>query len=91
MNNNSNVIPPDQSMLDDIEKTLNDDMKRIISWLQQLKYVKPLNFSHIVKNELLWSIAQTEEFHFESYKYYTQFITDRERRESGGCCSLVKN
>lgn len=29
----------DQSMLDDIEKTINEDMKRIISWLQQLKYV----------------------------------------------------
>uniref|UniRef100_A0A8C8LPL9 Mediator of RNA polymerase II transcription subunit 14 n=1 Tax=Oncorhynchus tshawytscha TaxID=74940 RepID=A0A8C8LPL9_ONCTS len=28
----------DQSMLDDIEKTINDDMKRIISWLQQLKF-----------------------------------------------------
>lgn len=27
----------DQSILDDIEKTINDDMKRIISWLQQLK------------------------------------------------------
>lgn len=27
----------DQSMLDDIEKTINDDMKRITSWLQQLK------------------------------------------------------
>ena len=31
------VVSPDQSMLDDIEKTINDDMKRIISWLQQLK------------------------------------------------------
>ncbi|XP_076011520.1 mediator of RNA polymerase II transcription subunit 14 isoform X3 [Genypterus blacodes] len=28
----------DQSMLDDIEKTINDDMKRITSWLQQLKF-----------------------------------------------------
>ncbi|KAJ8004670.1 hypothetical protein DPEC_G00138730 [Dallia pectoralis] len=28
----------DQSMLNDIEKTVNDDMKRIISWLQQLKF-----------------------------------------------------
>ncbi|XP_029113974.1 mediator of RNA polymerase II transcription subunit 14-like isoform X2 [Scleropages formosus] len=28
----------DQSMLDDIEKSINDDMKRIISWLQQLKF-----------------------------------------------------
>ncbi|XP_061679090.1 mediator of RNA polymerase II transcription subunit 14 isoform X3 [Syngnathoides biaculeatus] len=28
----------DQSMLDDIEKTVNDDMKRILSWLQQLKF-----------------------------------------------------
>ncbi|XP_061917691.1 mediator of RNA polymerase II transcription subunit 14 isoform X2 [Entelurus aequoreus] len=28
----------DQSMLDDIEKTVNDDMKRIVSWLQQLKF-----------------------------------------------------
>ncbi|KAM6986472.1 mediator of RNA polymerase II transcription subunit 14 isoform 2-T2 [Aplochiton taeniatus] len=28
----------DQSTLDDIEKTINDDMKRIISWLQQLKF-----------------------------------------------------
>uniref|UniRef100_A0A3P9JK16 Mediator of RNA polymerase II transcription subunit 14 n=1 Tax=Oryzias latipes TaxID=8090 RepID=A0A3P9JK16_ORYLA len=28
----------DQSMLDDIEKTINEDMKRIISWLQQLKF-----------------------------------------------------
>ncbi|XP_028993149.1 mediator of RNA polymerase II transcription subunit 14 isoform X2 [Betta splendens] len=28
----------DQSMLDEIEKTINDDMKRIISWLQQLKF-----------------------------------------------------
>ncbi|KAJ3591575.1 hypothetical protein NHX12_006708 [Muraenolepis orangiensis] len=26
----------DQHMLDDIEKTINDDMKRIVSWLQQL-------------------------------------------------------
>ena len=30
-------LSPDQSMLDDIEKTINDDMKRIVSWLQQLK------------------------------------------------------
>lgn len=30
-------LSPDQSILDDIEKTINDDMKRIISWLQQLK------------------------------------------------------
>lgn len=30
-------ISLDQSMLDDIEKTINDDMKRIVSWLQQLK------------------------------------------------------
>ncbi|XP_038140730.1 mediator of RNA polymerase II transcription subunit 14 isoform X2 [Cyprinodon tularosa] len=28
----------DQSMLDDIEKNINDDMKRILSWLQQLKF-----------------------------------------------------
>ncbi|XP_041115002.1 mediator of RNA polymerase II transcription subunit 14-like isoform X1 [Polyodon spathula] len=28
----------DQSTLDDIEKSINDDMKRIISWLQQLKF-----------------------------------------------------
>lgn len=28
-------------MLDDIEKTINDDMKRIITWLQQLKCVPP--------------------------------------------------
>uniref|UniRef100_A0A3B3VSJ1 Mediator of RNA polymerase II transcription subunit 14 n=1 Tax=Poecilia latipinna TaxID=48699 RepID=A0A3B3VSJ1_9TELE len=28
----------DQSMLDDIEKTVNDDMKRILSWLQQLRF-----------------------------------------------------
>ncbi|KAF3694623.1 Mediator of RNA polymerase II transcription subunit 14 [Channa argus] len=28
----------DQSMLDDIEKTINNDIKRIISWLQQLKF-----------------------------------------------------
>ncbi|KAK0132385.1 Mediator of RNA polymerase II transcription subunit 14 [Merluccius polli] len=28
----------DQSMLDDIEKTINDDMKRIAYWLQQLKF-----------------------------------------------------
>ncbi|XP_061735676.1 mediator of RNA polymerase II transcription subunit 14 isoform X2 [Nerophis ophidion] len=28
----------DQSMLDEIEKTVNDDMKRIGSWLQQLKF-----------------------------------------------------
>ncbi|XP_056902805.1 mediator of RNA polymerase II transcription subunit 14 isoform X1 [Takifugu flavidus] len=28
----------DQSMLDDIEKSINDNMKRIISWLQQLKF-----------------------------------------------------
>ncbi|KAL6101206.1 med14 [Pungitius sinensis] len=28
----------DQSMLDEIEKTVNDDMKRILSWLQQLKF-----------------------------------------------------
>ncbi|XP_034042041.1 mediator of RNA polymerase II transcription subunit 14 isoform X2 [Thalassophryne amazonica] len=28
----------DQSLLDDIEKNINDDMKRIISWLQQLKF-----------------------------------------------------
>lgn len=55
--NPSNVISPDQSMLDDIEKTLNDDMKRIISWLQQLKYVYPLNFSDIIRNELLWNCA----------------------------------
>uniref|UniRef100_A0A8B9LPT3 Mediator of RNA polymerase II transcription subunit 14 n=1 Tax=Astyanax mexicanus TaxID=7994 RepID=A0A8B9LPT3_ASTMX len=27
-----------QSMLDDIEKTINDDMKRIVTWLQQLKF-----------------------------------------------------
>lgn len=27
-------------MLDDIEKSINEDMKRITSWLQQLKYVK---------------------------------------------------
>lgn len=27
----------DQSMLDDIEKSINDNMKRILSWLQQLK------------------------------------------------------
>lgn len=31
------VFFKDQSMLDDIEKTINDDMKRILSWLQQLK------------------------------------------------------
>uniref|UniRef100_A0A4W5LT47 Mediator of RNA polymerase II transcription subunit 14 RM3 domain-containing protein n=1 Tax=Hucho hucho TaxID=62062 RepID=A0A4W5LT47_9TELE len=31
-------LSPDQSILDDIEKTINDDMKRIISWLQQLKF-----------------------------------------------------
>lgn len=43
----------DQSMLDDIEKTLNDDMKRIISWLQQLKYVQPFNFSIIIGNTFL--------------------------------------
>ncbi|XP_061580211.1 mediator of RNA polymerase II transcription subunit 14 isoform X1 [Cololabis saira] len=28
----------DQSMLDDIEKSINEDMKRITSWLQQLKF-----------------------------------------------------
>ncbi|KAG9348969.1 hypothetical protein JZ751_029286 [Albula glossodonta] len=28
----------DQSMLDDIEKSVNDDPKRITSWLQQLKF-----------------------------------------------------
>ncbi|XP_037136584.1 mediator of RNA polymerase II transcription subunit 14 isoform X2 [Syngnathus acus] len=28
----------DQSMLDDIEKTINDDTKRILSWLQQLRF-----------------------------------------------------
>lgn len=28
----------DQSMLDEIEKTINDDTKRITSWLQQLKF-----------------------------------------------------
>ncbi|XP_039601038.1 mediator of RNA polymerase II transcription subunit 14 isoform X1 [Polypterus senegalus] len=28
----------EQSTLDDIEKAINDDMKRIISWLQQLKF-----------------------------------------------------
>ncbi|XP_053732138.1 mediator of RNA polymerase II transcription subunit 14 isoform X1 [Synchiropus splendidus] len=28
----------DQSTLDDIEKTINDDMKRILSWSQQLKF-----------------------------------------------------
>ncbi|XP_033842585.1 mediator of RNA polymerase II transcription subunit 14 isoform X2 [Periophthalmus magnuspinnatus] len=28
----------DQSVLDDIEKNINDDMKRITSWLQQLKF-----------------------------------------------------
>ncbi|RXM31623.1 Mediator of RNA polymerase II transcription subunit 14 [Acipenser ruthenus] len=28
----------DLSTLDDIEKSINDDMKRIISWLQQLKF-----------------------------------------------------
>ncbi|KAJ7320642.1 hypothetical protein JRQ81_020153 [Phrynocephalus forsythii] len=28
----------DQQILDDIEKSVNDDMKRIISWLQQLKF-----------------------------------------------------
>lgn len=27
----------DQMTLDDIEKSVNDDMKRIIPWLQQLK------------------------------------------------------
>uniref|UniRef100_A0A3Q1DCT5 Mediator of RNA polymerase II transcription subunit 14 n=1 Tax=Amphiprion ocellaris TaxID=80972 RepID=A0A3Q1DCT5_AMPOC len=32
------VLSVDQSMLDDIEKTINDDMKRIITWLQQLKF-----------------------------------------------------
>lgn len=78
-------------MLDDIEKTLNDDMKRIISWLQQLKYVPtPLIFSHIIWNKLLWNCAQTQECHLKSYKYSTCFITGRKRRESGACCSLVK-
>ncbi|XP_043927769.1 mediator of RNA polymerase II transcription subunit 14 [Protopterus annectens] len=28
----------DQTILDDIEKSINDDMKRIIAWLQQLKF-----------------------------------------------------
>uniref|UniRef100_A0A1A8B431 Mediator of RNA polymerase II transcription subunit 14 n=1 Tax=Nothobranchius furzeri TaxID=105023 RepID=A0A1A8B431_NOTFU len=28
----------DQSILDDIEKNVNDDMKRILTWLQQLKF-----------------------------------------------------
>uniref|UniRef100_A0A1A7WW07 Mediator of RNA polymerase II transcription subunit 14 n=1 Tax=Iconisemion striatum TaxID=60296 RepID=A0A1A7WW07_9TELE len=28
----------DQSLLDDIEKNVNDDMKRILTWLQQLKF-----------------------------------------------------
>uniref|UniRef100_A0A672R3J5 Mediator of RNA polymerase II transcription subunit 14 n=1 Tax=Sinocyclocheilus grahami TaxID=75366 RepID=A0A672R3J5_SINGR len=28
----------DQSMLDDIEKNINDDMKRIVTWIQQLKF-----------------------------------------------------
>ncbi|XP_036401903.1 mediator of RNA polymerase II transcription subunit 14-like [Megalops cyprinoides] len=28
----------DQAMLDDIEKAINEDMKRITSWLQQLKF-----------------------------------------------------
>ncbi|KAM3934331.1 mediator of RNA polymerase II transcription subunit 14 isoform 2-T2 [Leptodactylus fuscus] len=28
----------DQATLDDIEKSINDDMKKIISWLQQLKF-----------------------------------------------------
>lgn len=31
------VLSLDQSMLDDIEKSINDDMKRILSWLQQLR------------------------------------------------------
>lgn len=61
----SHVISTDQSMLDDIEKTLNDDMKRIISWLQQLKYVHPFHFSRVIMNESLWNCAQTQEFHFE--------------------------
>lgn len=30
-------ILTDQLTLDDIEKSVNDDMKRIIPWLQQLK------------------------------------------------------
>lgn len=63
------IISPDQSTLDDIEKTLNDDMKRIISWLQQLKYVHPFNFPHIIKNKLLWNRVQTQEFNLKNYKY----------------------
>lgn len=82
-----NVIPLDQSMLDDIEKTLNDDMKRIISWLQQLKYVHPLflffffNFSHVITNELLLELSlRTQRFYFKSYKYELRFITGRKSR-----------
>ncbi len=38
--NYSTILPclfPDQSMLDEIEKNINDDMKRIVTWLKQLK------------------------------------------------------
>lgn len=46
------VVSLDQSMLDDIEKTINDDMKRIISWLQQLKYVHLFKFSNRFEHEM---------------------------------------
>ncbi|TRY59331.1 hypothetical protein DNTS_033558 [Danionella cerebrum] len=32
------AILKNQSMLDEIEKSINDDMKRIVTWLQQLKF-----------------------------------------------------
>lgn len=50
----------DQSMLDDIEKTINDDMKRIISWLQQLRYVHDLSFQVVLILKFNIHVADSE-------------------------------
>ncbi|KAB1253511.1 Mediator of RNA polymerase II transcription subunit 14 [Camelus dromedarius] len=62
----------DQSTLDDMEKSVNDDMKRIIPWIQQLKII----FMVVEMLEVPNKPTQL------SYKYYFMSVNAADREDS---------
>ncbi|KAK2082917.1 Mediator of RNA polymerase II transcription subunit 14, partial [Saguinus oedipus] len=95
----------DQATLDDMEKSVNDDMKRIIPWIQQLKDMgaKPkLNLryehqEHLTHNSFNVSfVAVVEMLEVPnkptqlSYKYYFMSVNASDREDSPAVALLLQ-
>uniref|UniRef100_A0A3B3C8C1 Mediator of RNA polymerase II transcription subunit 14 n=1 Tax=Oryzias melastigma TaxID=30732 RepID=A0A3B3C8C1_ORYME len=75
----------DQSMLDDIEKTINEDMKRIISWLQQLKY-------YILQQQCVVEMLEVPSSPTAlQYKYSFLSVSQLEGEDGLLCAQLLQN